>query len=142
MTPTELRAKLMGVTRTQIVTLEYMSPVRGKPIVKYQRVQAIINFRYDKLMARELGQADFTVGQRSWGQHVENSPLVENKGNYYLEGLQHRVLEVAYYDTDGLPVQHQEKERLDVVLPVRDYDLAKIQTLSIDGERYDLSVPR
>lgn len=141
MTPTQLRNKLKGVTKAQIVTIEYFKELRSpKGIYKYQRTQGIINARYDVKMAKELGMDSYTPGQRPWGVRVEDSPLIEHKGTYYLELYPLRELEVAYTDEEGRPVQHTEKVRENVIVAVKDFNLDNIRSLSMGGERYDLQV--
>ena len=97
---------------------------------------------------RENPEAEkYTVGQRTWGSHVEGSGLVEHNGKFYMRVL-HPKSE-SMYIVDGRPATNAEVAEIKRYLPVvkrserhctdkdiiyRDYSLDNILEIRIGGE--------
>lgn len=81
-------------------------PYRGT-VLKRTRLRAVLNADYGAAVnLRRLAEgkpADFTPGPRKWGTKVAGTPLVEHKGQLYLEYHVAEVLETAY-ELDGRPI--------------------------------------
>lgn len=169
-----LENKLRSINRTRIVSLSTETvpqmrktdnPFVGR-IVKQSYVSGIIGFRYERAVnGRRLKEAEpqtqadieavpeFEALPRSWGQHVEGTPLVEHKGTLYVEVAVQRSL-AHQYIIDGLEASADELEQLKAFLPektegarqeldkpivVRDYKLESVRQLVMDGLTYDVS---
>jgi len=90
----------------------------------------------------------FTLGARAWGTRLENSPIVEHKGAYYLEALflkpgkSHYTLDGAIIDESeiiGLKEKKSSKTSqggLEEKVEIRAPKLSSILALRIDGTVY------
>ena len=87
-------------------------------ILKKTRLLANIGFHYsnslDNQAKREGKEIDFQVQPRRWGKRLEACPLVEYKGNHYLEAKVEKTFEVNYFLENGAPI---EKELVEPFLP-------------------------
>jgi hypothetical protein len=94
------------------------NPFRGT-LRKRTRLRAVLNADYAKAVnARRVAEgkpADFVPSARKWGTKVPGTPLLEHKGETYVEYLAAEVLSVAY-ELDGRPV---EAKTLEPWLPAR-----------------------
>lgn len=54
-----------------------------------------------RLNAEGKSSTDFNLGPRAWGTRIPNKPIVEHKGNYYLEMIFLQSGEV-HYEVDGV----------------------------------------
>jgi len=61
--------------------------------------EAMVNRR---LAAEGKDPASFTLGPRKWGQRLENLPVVEHEGQYYLEVIFLKPGQVQYYLDDHI----------------------------------------
>lgn len=67
---------------------------------KIQRTNIVLNFNYEKSVNRQRGREDKEQdfkAEKGWGEHVDNSLLIEKDGNFYLQGKIEKVLQVAYF---------------------------------------------
>lgn len=57
--------------------------------LKTQTLKVFINFNYDDIVNDFMpeGFKEYRAGQRIWGQRVPGTPLVINKGTFYLETI-------------------------------------------------------
>ena len=87
-------------------------------ILKKTRLLANIGFHYANSLnsqaLREGKKIDFDIKPRVWGERLANCPLVEHKGNYYLEAKVEKTFEVNYFLENGAPI---EKELVEPFLP-------------------------
>ena len=81
-------------------------------VFKVSRVNGMIGFRYDnavnRQLAREGQQADFVAKPRKWGRHIEGTPLVEHKGNSYVELKVEKSLGYRFEHFNGTPFTDAE----------------------------------
>lgn len=98
----------------------------------------------NKRLAQE-GKGEFTVGPRSWGHRVPNTPFVEHNGNAYLEVIflssgrsQYCVDGVPFHGhIDGLPVRSEgEQGGLENKVIIRTFNLDSIRSIVIDKQRH------
>lgn len=58
-------------------------------VTKFMKANVFINFNYEnsvnKVLDKEGKEPDFKASSRVWGTRIKGTPLVEHKGNYYLE---------------------------------------------------------
>jgi len=58
-------------------------------VTKFMKANVFINFNYEKSVNRvrekEGNDEVFEASKRVWGTRIQGTPLVEHKGNYYLE---------------------------------------------------------
>ena len=87
-------------------------------ILKKTRLLANIGFHYANSLnsqaLREGKEIDFDIKPRVWGERLANCPLVEHKGNYYLECKVEKTFEVDYFLENGAPI---EKSAIEQFLP-------------------------
>lgn len=104
-----------------------------------------------RLLAEGKSAEDFTLGERAWGQRVDNLPIVEHtkdgETKFYLEGIFQQVGEVQYL-LDGVPVALEDIEGLDTPVAstgqgglenkvaIRTIDAKNIAVLRINGESF------
>jgi hypothetical protein len=95
----------------------------------------------------------FVSAPRAWGKRLENTALVEHKGQYYLE-LNVKEAKQSIYMVDDriataeelaalknyLPKQYEEGARQEVEAPVilRDYKLASVRVLDVAGQQLEV----
>lgn len=120
-------------------------------VTKIARVNGMIGWSYGNSVnnqrARE-GQVklDFQPLPRKWGDRIKGTPLVEYKGNFYLEFKVQKVLDIRYVrDRDGqvltyaefapwVPVRNQSKrQKTQKEVRVTDYGMDKLLTIKVDG---------
>jgi len=58
-------------------------------VTKFMKANVFINFNYEnsvnKVLDKEGKEPYFKASSRVWGTRIQGTPLVEHKGNYYLE---------------------------------------------------------
>jgi len=141
---------LIGLTILTDARLKKTNNPYGK-VLKKTRLLANIGFHYsnslDNQAKRENKNIDFQVQARRWGKRLENSSLVEHKGNHYLECKVEKTFEVNYFLENGAPI---EKSAIEEFLPkksesstqdeltkkiiLRDIKLENILSMRIQGE--------
>jgi len=102
--------------------------------------------------AREDHQEFFEAEPRAWGERVKGTPLVEHKGNYYLEMKVTRVMSTTFIrDRDGEIVTHaeivmflppaRENARAETVKGIfpSDYAVENIKEITLDGVHYTVT---
>jgi hypothetical protein len=141
------------------------NPYVGR-VVKQSFVMGVIGFRYENSVNnRRMVEANpetqkaadavevFIAEPRKWGVHIEGTPLVEHKGQRYLEVKIERTLGTEYR-LDGQPVdpetlvaikafmpEREEGARQELEKPVvlRDYKLSSIRQVVMDGLTLDVT---
>ena len=120
-------------------------------ILKKTRLLANIGFHYSNSLnsqaIREGKEIDFDIKPRVWGKRLDNCPLVEHKGNYYLEVKVEKTFEVNYFLENGAPIEKElvepflpkkyeskTQDQLDKKVILRDIKLASILSMRIGGE--------
>lgn len=77
-------------------------------VAKLSILEVVLNANYQAAVNQqrkaEGKEPDFLARARIWGVHVPNTPLVEHKGQLYLEYQGRRVFDVAYR-LDGQPIE-------------------------------------
>jgi hypothetical protein len=161
----ELRSKLLEVTGAKavsvvMVTVPQMNKkVNGEANPFYGRVQkrtyrsVVIGFRYENSVnnqrAREDKDLDFVAMPRTWGVHIDGTPLVEHRERYYLECKVERVIESNYL-LDGELADDEvvepylakrtqsSRQGVDKEVVLIDVNLENIEVLVMDGETYEI----
>lgn len=115
-----------------------------KRITKVQKANVFIKFDYansvNKQRIKEGKEPDFVPKARVWGVHVDNTPLIEHKGQYYLEA---RFLgyepEIDYFLDGKTPI---EKAKFEAYLPPKKASTTQdlenevvMRTFKLDGVR-------
>lgn len=131
------------------------NPYLGR-IYKVQRVNAIIGIRYANCVnlqrLREESPADFESLERTWGERIPNSPLVEYKGFKYLETKVQKASSAIYVDdklASPKQLQHVEKflsrkdgeskrQQLIKEVVLRDFRLDHITHLQLEGQLFEV----
>tara|TARA_R100000908_G_C3697287_1_gene109193 strand:- start:57 stop:590 length:534 start_codon:yes stop_codon:yes gene_type:complete len=129
------------------------NPFKNKIILKESQTLVNVGFHYSNSLVnqakRENVSTEFDIKPRKWGTRLPNCPLVEHKGNYYLEAKVEKVYATRYMDIDGnelskedvLPFLSKKKEsatqdRLEKKIYLRDFKLASIRKFAFDGKVY------
>ena len=119
-------------------------------IQKFTDGQFLVGFRYENSLNnqanREGKKIQFNVQDRVWGEHIENTCLIQLGANLYVETLPINIFHVSYLDAEGNHIEKSEiqdlidakKEKrqksstqsnLEKEVIVRDYKLANIKYL-------------
>ena len=110
---------LIGLTILTDARLKKTGNPYGK-VFKKTRLLANIGFHYfnslNNQAKREEKEIDFSklIQPSKWGKRLDNCPLVEHKGNYYLECKVEKTYEVNYFLENGAPI---EKSAIEEFLP-------------------------
>lgn len=104
---------------------------------------------YDAMVRRRLAKegkdpASFELSERPWGTRVPELPIVEHKGEQYLEVIFLKAGEVSYL-LDGKPIESEkieglpqkkegEQGGLDNKVIIRTFHTESIDAIRIDGE--------
>jgi len=142
------------VARTEPGMNKTGNPYMGK-VFKVSRVNGMIGFRYEnavnKQLAREGEVADFVAKPRKWGTHIDGTPLIEHKGNYYLEMKVEKSLDHRYEDASGNELDDVTLDLVRAFMPVknkpvsqgtekeiicRNYKVEKILSITYRGTCY------
>ena len=124
-------------------------------VKKVSRVNGMIGWSYEnavnKQLAREDKTADFVAKPRKWGIRLIGTPLVENKGNFYLEMKVEKSLDHRYEDLKGnalddatmaqvqrfIKIRPQSQTQgTDKEIILRDYRLSSILSITYKGTCY------
>jgi hypothetical protein len=160
---TELESKLRAIKGTTIVTVTTFTTksmnkkVNGEINPYHGRVQTrarnncMIGFIYTNSVnnqrEREGNDEEFVAHPRKWGVRVQGTPLVEHKGNVYLECKVQKNLSTQYF-VDGEEVdrsvvepwftKRKDSGRQEVENPVilMDPMLSNIEQIAMFGETY------
>lgn len=118
---------------------------------KVSRVNVTLGFQYEnavnRQLAREGSETDFLAAPRQWGERIQGTPLVANKGKVYLETKVERSLDHKYVGPDGneipedmvrpfLPSKGASRQGTEKEIMVRDYAIESIRHLACKGEQY------
>ncbi len=107
---------------------------------------------YANMVARRLDkegkEVEFELKPRTWGQRIENTPIVEHKGNYYLEVIFLKGGQSSYL-LDGKPIKKDLIEGLKVKkegfqgglsnenkVIIRTYKVASLSRITINKQTY------
>ena len=129
------------------------NPFKNKIVLKESQLLVNVGFHYSNSLVsqakRENVSTDFDVQPRKWGIRLPNSPLVEHKGNYYLEAKVENVFQTRFTDVDGNELDKQDvlpflpkkresatQDRLEKKVYLRDFKLSSIQKFAFDGKIY------
>jgi hypothetical protein len=142
------------VTRTEPEMRKTGNPFLGN-VFKVSRVNGMIGFNYansvNNQLNREDKNADFIASPRKWGNRLPRTPIVEHKGNLYLEMKVEKSLGHRYEDASGIPLDDATMLQVSSFLPnrpkaqsqgtdkeiiLRDYKLASILSITYRGTCY------
>lgn len=137
------------------------NPYYGR--LKKRKVQNVnINFIYANAVnnqrKREAGEDEeapetFVPHARKWGQRIQvdgkNTPLIEHKGNVYLEAKPNGKPQSEEFFCDGLPIKkedialylkekssNKEHQGVEKEIFIMDYNLANICEIKMNGNHY------
>jgi hypothetical protein len=145
----DMLMKNKGATAVTLVTrTETTLPC----VYKVARVNGMIGFRYENSVNNQLDregkEADFVAKPRKWGTHIEGTPLVEHKGNYYLELKVENSLDYRYESIAGIELDKDEinkqlppkksypNQGTDKAIILRDYKVENILSMTYRGHCY------
>jgi len=161
-TKEQAAALLMQLKGNQYITLHTRTDARAlktgnphKMIEKLAKTQVQSGFKYKNSLdnqAKREGVEALPVQERTWGERIENTPLVFYKGKFYLETKPEKVLEDVTYLADGKEVAKESIERflpkkkkgtstqanLKKKILVRDYAISSIKKMTHNGETYEI----
>lgn len=101
-----------------------------------------------RLIAEGKDPASFTLGPRKWGTRLENLPIVEHNGEYYLEVIFLKPGNVQYYldqhiiDPDLIQGMHtadlgdDQQGGLENQVVIRSFKFDSITKIKIDGNTF------
>lgn len=149
-------ASFVGLDTLTIPTLKggKKNPMQGE-VAKFNEGSSVMVFQnknsngYENMVMKRLekeGKApeSFQLGQRAWGTRLENSPLIEHKGEYYLEVIFLKSGEVSYYhegreisknEVIGLEEKAEgEQGGLDNKVIIRSFKVASLISVRINSK--------
>lgn len=153
------RAAMLVLKGSLIVTLETETvPAMNKTdnpyvgTVKRSAVNGVINWGYElavnRQRLREGMEADFSAYPRKWGQRIKGTPLVEHRGQYYLEVKVQKAnctyyigtTEVSHADiAPWLRPASPHRQGVSKEIILRDYSLENIKAVVYAGETYQIT---
>ena len=141
------------VSRTEPDMYKRNNPHFGN-VFKVSRVNGMIGWVYanavNRQREREGKTDDFTAHPRPWGQRLAGTPLVENKGKYYLELKVEKSLDHRFEDVNGNVMSDSDiaaakkffkpksasRQGVDKEIILRDYAIGKILSITYKGTCY------
>ena len=143
------------VARTDPKMRKTGNPFGSGEVFKVARVNGMIGWNYansiNNQRDREGNTADLVAQPRRWGVRIPGTPLIEHKGNYYLEMKVERVLDHRFEDSNGNELDETTSDMVRTYLPVRkqaatqqtekpiilcDYRLSSILSITYKGVCY------
>ena len=119
---------------------------------KVSEVNGQIGYDYENAVnnqrIREDGTPDFVAQPRKWGIRVDNSCVFEHKGQFYFDMRVLKSIGHYYVDLKGNTIETSEVEKClkprspnknqetDKEIIVRDYTIANVLSISINGEKF------
>ncbi len=152
MPATFVAATEVKMNKTDVETKKTPNPYHGR-VVKRQKSNVFIKFDYEnsvnKARLKEGKDADFVAKPRAWGVHVDNTPLIEHKGEFYLEArfLGNEPL-IEYFIDKGTPIDKKlfeafcpekpesKTQDLENEVVIRDFKISGILEITMNGFRY------
>lgn len=123
-------------------------------LFKIGRINGMVNWSYQRSVnrqrEREDKETDFESKPRVWGTRIQGTPLIEHKGNYYIEVKVERNLETLYVDEEGNKVEKSEfaefipdrkkssRQKVDKEIILRDINLENIIEISYNNNKYKI----
>lgn len=100
-----------------------------------------------RLEAEGKSPGSFSLSPRKWGTRLENMPIVEHEGNYYLEviylkpGKSHYEVDGRVVDINTIPgfkatPQESDQGGLDDKVIIRTYKFDSIKEITVDKRHY------
>lgn len=122
---------------------------------KGSHVNGIIGFNYSNSVnnqrLREGNEEKFEAHPRAWGERIGTSPVIEHKGQYYLEIKVEKTLTNPEYFDDNGPVEAEavkphlyarspsKRQETDKEIILRDYKLESLDQIRINGKDFILT---
>lgn len=165
-TKQELIERLMNTKGTTIVSIETKTTPRllktDNPywnkenkqwhLTKLSRVNGIVGWIYSNSVnnqrVREGKEDNFQAEERKWGKRIQGTPLVDHKGNKYLELKVENKYKSVYLDDEGEVVDDsvvkqyesssssKSRQGVEKEVVLRDYKIGSINTITMGGETY------
>jgi len=145
----DMLLKNKGATAVTIVA-RTMPKGAKPPVFKVSRVNGMIGWNYansvNNQLAREGKATVFVARPRAWGTRIEGTPLVEHKGEYYLEFKVEKSLDYRFEDENGneinektvslLPSRKPQTQGTEKEIILRDYKVSSIVSITYKGVCY------
>lgn len=152
-------ASFVGLDTHTDVTLTggKQNPMQGR-VTKRMVGATVMSFQnknfsaYEAMVKRRLAAenkdpSNFVLGERAWGTRVPNMPIVEHKGEYYLEVIFMNP-GIVSYELDGNPIPASaiiglkapaagEQGGLEDKVIIRTFKAESITELRIDGQVFN-----
>lgn len=162
---TNIRDILNGVRGGTFISIDTVTPVKltggkknpfqGRVTKKVTKSNCMIftnstTNAYENMVNRRLNKEGkamaFSVGPRSWGERIENTPFVEHNGQLYLEviflsaGEREMLVDGRPYrgSIEGMVDNEQSGEQggLSDKVIIRTYNVANITSITVDHATY------
>lgn len=109
------------VARTEPKMRKTGNPFGTGEVFKVARVNGMIGWNYansiNNQRIREGNTADFVAHKRTWGERIDGTPLVEHKGNHYLEMKVEKSLDHRFEDSNGNELDDSTVDMVKTYLP-------------------------
>ena len=151
-----LGASFVGLDTLTIPTLKggKGNPMQGE-VAKFNEGSSVMVFQnknsngYENMVMKRLiaegkNPESFELGKRTWGTRIEGTPLIEHKGEYYLEVIFLKSGEVSYYhegkeihknEVIGLEEKEEGKQGgLDNKVIIRTFKVASLISVRINSK--------
>lgn len=146
----ELLKNVKGSTFCSIETETVPKTKKGCPLnlKRLSKVSGCIGFNYTNSVntqrAKEGLSEDFKAVARVWGNRIQNTPLVEHKGNNYLEVKVQSATSDFFANSARISLDKikqwlynsETRQGLDKEVIVRDYKIENITRIKINKEEY------
>lgn len=149
---------LLASKGAKILTLETETQPKmrktGNPFlgaVKVAQVNCVVNFNYansvNKQRVREDKEADFEAEPRKWGERIQGTPIVEHKGQYYLEAKIENSKSKFILNGQEIPEDQiqpylysskSSRQGVEKEVKLRDFKLDSVKGIKYQGKHYEI----
>jgi hypothetical protein len=150
----QLRTSTMAtfVTLTEPSMNKGGNPYYGR-LKKKTTQNVTINFNYgnavNNQLAREGKEKEFVPHARKWGERIDGTPLIQHKGECYVEAKMNGKPQSVVYFCDGSEIAKEEialylkssnsnaeHQGVEKEIIIRDTKLSNVQEVKMGGEHY------
>lgn len=158
----QLRQMLMELKTSTFATIETVTEARmnkkGNPFLGTKKISAAnvnINFSYanavNKQRDKENNEEEFVPHARKWGQRIPKTPLIEHKGEFYLEARFMNAPSNTTYVFNGKIIDKREltpfmpennsnaeHQGVEKEIIIRDFKLSNISEIILNKTHYKI----
>ena len=142
-------ARIVTIVTSTTPRMRKSNPFDGN-IRKVSRTNGMLNWHYARAVNRQRDregkETNFEAQPRKWGTRIQGTPLIEHKGNFYIEMKVENAIEYRYETLDGQPINKDDvkphlyarskpkNQEVENPIILKDYKVGSIASITMDGE--------